>query len=758
MNPALSQASNAHLPVAHMQPTVDVSPGPSEDLYAEVKPKGRQVAITDKRLMTFTSGTVEVVPERLLPVDARFGLSDIPDLKLAGAPHACAANATMLPKGGVAGSAILFGAPGANTTRDPASAERLGRLAAVLTDNQVAHVVYVKHNSTSSALELPVGQSVEVKAQGGPLNVSLIPATVSSTGAPEAFYVQTTLPSGQSEQSGDIGLWSVNLSEASPAQLHQTLKELHEAAGGQTVAFGCQSGTTRSGGVAQLYYQRQQAEKLFREGRHPSAEELTQAATDWGTTCKQVRANEFANRMPADMLKEHATLLADEFRQRPLEAPRMPAPLVQPKPAASTAKLLNLATKPPATPPKPHGMKPETQGAKARPDVAPKTGPQTAPKPQLGAAARGEEPPPKPPRSKASDSKGSDSSDTDSVFSGVSSLSVNSDSTFGSGLSAARPTPTPAPRKGTPPVPAKPMGEQIYAPMNEKTKVAARPSHPYGVGVELKPLPPKSSPPPSDFYAVASAIAEAAPESEYSDIDDTYARIRGEGPSARAEGTSEAQPFRLQARQSIRRMRDHVAAGFNRTVDIPIEPNGADVTSTRLHAWQSGQHEQHEALIQYLDGAGKTFAQRADQGFRFFAAKDTYGIGLTLANLKTQAHSPVWSRLAQALEQTLDEAPQGMTNITHSILTVVMQDRLKSQYLQMDDKQKDIWTRRTGKKEFATTIQTLEQELHSLSEQAEQDHQDQALLASQLRSANLRLLTLKSLYLVGTDPTLPHPN
>lgn len=754
MNPAHIQASNANLPVAHVQPTVDVKPDVPEDLYGEVKAKGPQVLLTDKCLMTYTTGNVEVVPERLLPVHPRFGLSDVQGLKRLGIDPANVANATMLPKGGVEGSAIVFGAPGANTTKEPLSVERLARLAAAITDNDVAHVVYVKHNSTAPTLELPLGQTVKMNAQGGPLSLSLIPTT-SSSGAPEAFYFQSTLPSGQTEQSADIGVWELKLSDATATELHQTLKDLHEAAGGQTVAFGCQSGTSRSGAVAQLYYQRQMAEKLFKEGRCPSAQELVHAAQTWGETCKDVRANQFGERMPAGMLSAHASLLADEIRQRPMEAPRVPAPLVQPKPMQAL-KPLHVAHKPPATPPKPHMAAAEAQAAKGGPQVAPKPGPQTAPKPLHASTASDETPPAKPPRS-----KGSDSSDTESVFS---SVSANSDSTFGA-ASGARPTP--APRKPSPAVPPKPTGpatpaiEKDYAGLHAKNKLAASPSHPYGVGMELKPLAPSSLPPPSDIYTVASSLpasdSDATSESVYSDIDDTYAQIREPVPmaaAARAGESPAAEHFRLRARESVRRMRDTGMTAFDRAGDIHVEPQMSASTSTRLHDWQRGQHERYGDLVKFLDGAGKIFAADARQGFRPLASKDSYGLGLTLKTLKEQAYSPVWGGLAQALEQTLDEASPSQVGLTDDILTAVLKDRLMGQFGQMDSRQKETWLRRTDKKQFKTAIQTLTEELTHLSAQVDRDHQDQAGLSSQLRSANLRLLTLKALYRVGTDPTV----
>ncbi|MBB3196833.1 hypothetical protein [Roseateles terrae] len=733
---------------------MDVKPGPSEDLYSEVKTKGAQVVITDKSLMTFTSGNVAVVAERLMPVDARYGLAEVAGLKQLALAQTNVANATLLPKGGVEGSAIVFGAPGASTTKEPLSAERLARLAAVLTDSNVAHVVNVKHNSTSATLELPVGQSLKVSAQGGPLGISLIQASPSS-GAPEAFYFQTTLPSGQTEQSSDIGLWTVNFSEASAAQLHQTLKDLHEAAGGQTVAFGCQSGTSRSGAVAQLYYQRQLAEKLFKAGRSPSAEELTRLAKDWGATCKSVRANQFAERMPAGMLEEHAALLADEMGERPMDRPRVPVPTVQPKPMLASP--LNLATKPPATPPKPQGGRVEAQAARSGPPVASKPAPHVLPKPLHGTVGLGEQvPPPKPARAKASDS-----SDSESLFSGVSGLSANSDSTFGSGIGAARPTP--APRKATPLEPAKPTApaaalraakpetETEFTALYEKHKAAARPSHPYGVGVTLTPLPP-AAPPPSEFYSVASAGPQAAQESVYSDIDDTYAQIRTGPSAARAADTPEVARFQLQARQSIRRMRETGMAAFNRAVEIPIGTDPMGATSERLQAWQRGQHERSADLVKFLDCAGKTFAADARQGFRPWAGKDSYGLGLTLKTLREQAYSPVWAELAQALEQTLDEAPPSKAGMTDDILTMVLKDRLKAQYAQLDSRQKETWLRRTDKKEFKEALDTLRDELNELTAQVNQGHQDHAVLASQLRGANLRLLTLKALYHVGTDP------
>lgn len=700
MNPAQSYATRSVAPHA----LLDISkqePEAGPSTYTDVKFKGTERSIQDPSFMTYSHEGASVVMERLLPLPERFGLNESAALKQSGMQHASVVNATVLPSGGVPGTTMVFGATGSH--QNSGGRERLARLGAALLDQSVAHVVNVKHNTNDTQWSIPFGTKVSVAAQGGPLEVQISAAKPDGPMS-KRFHIDARLPSAATEQSADIGFWEVNLSSVTPREMHGLLKALHEEAQEQTVAFGCQSGNSRSGAVAMLYHQRQQAEALFKQGSRPTAQQLCDLARTFSTGSQAARSKHFAERMPDGLLLGHAKLLEEEFATKDLTAPKLPAPPKAPKPAppAKLKQTLEAPPKPSRTPLHPPG-------------------------------APGSNTP----------SKSADSISLLSGFSGISGVSLDSQkssdshATAGSGGSDAG----------------------GFARLWEKPRAAPRQSHPYNL--------PKGQGTPMLTTAVSIedlTVENSDSDADILDDGPIYDKPWASGPAAASGRSGPALPTGgFNPRASIRRMvlthQEMSSSNIYSTAEPISEAETAEhadsIGSTHgLQSWQTGQHPQSAELKRYLHGLAQTFSQEAKQGLRLFASKNTYGVGLAIQSVKEEARQSLWSNLAQSLEETMSQSTSVGSNLTFAVLSAVMKENLSKEFSNLDPKRRDCWLRRTGKSELTGAIKELGQELENLQKDVDQGNLTQVQLGIRAQTLNLMQLSLNALYQVGTDPKI----
>lgn len=684
-------------------------------IYAQVQPWLPQQAIHDRTVMRYQNETAQVFPHRLVRVPERFGLPESAELKQLGVTQACVANATVLPPDGMAGSSMVLGAPGDELSK-AGTKERVARFGAALLSQSVAHIVCVNHSSTEAAAHLPIGKKLQLPAQGGPLEMTFSPSSMNHDGNTQ-FRIEAKLPSGGAETSGDMGVWALNLGEASVEDIQGTLRSLYQQSEGQNVAFCCQSGNSRSGAAAVLFQQRKAAEDAFKRGEIPKAAELISGAQSWEKECKAVRSSAFAGKMRQGLLEAHAQVLVDEIHARLAGKPKQ-APAVSAKPVLPVKPEKKLQGQPAS---EGHATSPMTTRKNVAPEPAPKPGARPTPTPRYRLV----------------------SEDTASITSELSHASSTNDDTF-----------------------SLDSGGQAFDRL-QRGKPSVDPSSlqsPYNKGPEqLAGSAADAVNRGNDRPQQGRATATESPAPRGADADPLYSKpwdllTRAPRPEMREHQTG-AERLRQSFRKVstiVERMTRQAASGptsVENHYSLSLEDGAAMPASHRsLNSWQLGSHAQSRDLQSYLRGLTQTFTQEAKQGFNPFAAKSTYGVGRAIEAVKKEAGNAHWNDLAEALETTMSEADDTQEGMTFLVLTAVMKQRLSEEFSTLDPKLQETWRRRTGKDDLGSAMKTLQTQLAELQKQLDSNATSENQLLSQLRALNLTLLSFKALHEVGQDP------
>lgn len=729
MHPVRHPATSSH--VYSNSPATSVStsqPSDAGTVYAQIAPGLPEQVISDPTLMRYQNETSHVFPQQLLRIPDRFGLPEIAELKQLRMTQASVANATVLPPDGMGGSSMVLGDPG----RDLAKAgtkERVARFGAALLTQSVDHIVCTNHSDSLAKVHLPIGQKLELAGQGGPLEMSFVQSSGDDAGVAR-LRVEAKLPSGHTEHSGDIGIWTINLGTDSVAHIQNTLKLLYQQSDGQNVAFCCQSGNSRSGAAAVLFHQRKTAEDMLMRNEVPKVSELVNAATSWGTECKAARGSAFAGKIRADLLEQHAQGLVDEMTARSSASRPKEGPATRPKPVQTVKPELKAKGQPDAVPHAPPAKPGTTSKMDSAPQPAPKPFPRTARK----------------------------SDDTVSVASGISNVSAFSDDTVSldsqgrtyerlkhGGQSDA--SSLASYNHGQPGTPADVAG----SPGNHSLQRSPR--HSPQQSPQNSPVAPRANTMESASFNVKDDVALYSKPWESQPI-------RAFSPNMRAHEDRNAR-FRQSFRQTtslLKYITSQPSSGTRSTEDpYSVATDSRDAPGAlhvSLNAWQNGSHAQTRNLQSYLRVVAQGFTQEATKGLNPFAAKTSFGVGRAIESVKKESGNALWNDLSEALETTMSEAEERQSLMTTLVLTSVMREQLDREYKSMDHKLQDTWRRRTGREYLATAMKNVGDQLQKLHNDMDSNQASGNELVQQLRSLNLTMLSLKALYEVGHDPAL----
>lgn len=741
MTPALSHPTPSH--AYSSQPLSNVSttqPADGAVLYAQIQPQLAEQAISDRRLMRFQNEASQVFPQHLLPLPERFGLPEIGELTQSGLTHASVANATVLPSDGLPGTSMTLGIPG-NDLDKAGTAERVARFGAALLSKQVAHVVCANHTDTLVKAQVPFGQEVALRSQGGPLNIAFSQAKLDDTGVPH-FHIKAKLPSGLDERSDDIAVWNINFATPNIEDIRTTLRALYVQSEGQDVAFCCQSGSSRSGAAALLFHQRKAAEEAFKRGEVPKGADLVATARAWEDNCKAVRGSAFAAKITESLLKQHAQALVEEMNDRLASQanqasrasqagkPKPPPPILTPKPI-----LPILPVKP-----TPNSERHHEAAHQATPETTKRQGvpPDIAAKPTA-------KPQPMPrPRNKSVDTESvrSDASEASSDAGAVASVAtVESADSGGEAFNRLRdkPKPTLVPVRSyaynAPIGEGKPLADIPVAPANDRL-----PDVQEGTRVNT-------------FEGIYAEVEE--PGAEYS-VPWAPPNFTGMGSRQPDAAVTLRQSFRHLASMT-RGMSLHLQGGSRAPENhysVAMEvPPAMPAVHKSLADWQTGTHIQTKDLERYVHGLAQTFTQEAKQGLRLFAAKNSYGVGKVINAVKSEAAHDMWIDLAKDLQATLDQATATQLDMTNDVLVSVMKQGLQKEFDRLGPKMQETWLRRTGKSELNEAIVNLKGQVQSIQKELERSQTPAPDLPSRLQKLTLTLMSFHALFLVGNDPT-----
>ncbi|WAC74122.1 hypothetical protein OU995_05170 [Roseateles sp. SL47] len=705
---------------------------PQELAYAEVALPSPPQKLTDPDLITWKGHDTcsTLVPDRLLEIPSRFGLPPVHELAQLGVTHATVANATLLPAVEGRKCMMVFGSPGESTTAD--AKLRMAKLCCGLADQRVGQIVFAIKPKVLHVDTFASDRSVTLPADRGPLTVDVQKVAPSMSGAPEALALSVTLPTGETERTDEIGLWPVRLEGATAETLHTTIKNLHEAAGREMVAFGCRGGNTESGILAILYAQRLTAEAVFKDGEAPKASELVSASTRWTQLCKRVRSDQFAAKCSPTLLQEHAELLEQEFRQRGEFKPGLVPPPTHPKPAQTAARTHTAATAGVAS----NASTPSTTEAIAahRGQALRLQGALKPPKKPMGAvhppghlhnAVTGGKPQSAGTHNAATvqrelDDTGSVSDGSDSLYSTVNdALSVMSDDS------------TTAPQW----VPVQVEGQTLhsYARLNQ-TPLKDHSRNLYGAASEL----------PAAGAGAAAALRNASP-----------AVIPTEGLYSVA--AAEEPRFKASTAQ-LRRSIHHTGISLRRADTAPADSPKSDRSSLPGAAWLSRTHPSSGELTSYLQHVATQFVQEARRGpLGLFANKETYGVGKAIESVKSLAVTG-GNRLAlaEAIDQSLSQAKTDEDlEASIALLERAMFSELNKCFEELGDPaQKNTWLRRSQqRKELSGAIQSMAEDLRRIEAGPFLTTQAAEQAARHAQGMNMTLMALNALYKVGNDPS-----
>lgn len=731
MLPAHSQATHAHHSANPLANVSSTHPSDGEAIvYAQVQPKARQVTLQDRALTRFGHDSAAVVAQNLVSLPGRYGLPEIAELKQLGMTQASVANATVLPSDGMPGASLVMAAPGEDISA-PVATERLARFGAALLSTSVAHVVCANHSLTSAAARMPYGRQIELAAHGGPLEMTFSQGNKDGL-APEQFRVIADLPQHRHEDSGDIGVWNLNLGEATAQDVQTIFGSLYKQSEGQNVAFCCQSGNSRSGAAALLFHQRKTAEEAFKRGEAPRVADLVSAAKAWEKGCKAARSEHFGTKMPDGLLEGHAQALVTEISERLGVNKSKPLPPLKPKPVLAAAP--GASQQPPQT--AALAPRPTATSATSALDDRPKTPPKTPPK-------RARIPMPAPRTQKSVDTESVTSGFSDASWDAVSVASDNSSLDSYSRLRESpksRATPTQSTAYNAKPGEGKPLGSVPQTATPEASPAAAQDDFPPEAiysEAEFRPSALYAKPwghmRPEDMVAQAAqapARARFDPRASFRVLERSLQR-------ASTNIYSEARP-----------MNDYALAS-------EIESEGPPVFRT-LHAWQQGRHECSGELKTYLHTLAKTFSQDAKQGLNLFAAKKTYGVGRAINGVMTEAQNKLWKEVSGALAGTMNEADPTNERMAYDVLIAVLKNGLAEEFSGLDQTARRTWVRRSAKSEIDGAIKDLQMRCDKLKGDLERTKNPTSHEIDQVAAYNLTLMSFMALHAVGTDPTLKH--
>jgi hypothetical protein len=717
--------STAHSPVPLHSTGAPSDAVPQDSTYAEVTLPSPPRQLSDPALISWPNHATAntLVPDRLLEIPARFGLPAVRELESLGVKHATVANATLLPAVDGRKCMMVYGSPG-----DPAHEDgklRMAKLCSGLVDQQVGQIVFAVKPKNETVDTFAWDRSVTVEANRGPLTVKVQRMKPSTSDAPQALSLSVTLPSGEAERMDEIGLWPVQLEGATAEALYTTIKQLHEAAGREMVAFGSRGGNTESGMLAILYAQRLMAEALFKKDEVPHASALVSSSADWADLCKRVRSDQFAAKCSPKLLQDHAQLLEQEFRQRGDVKPRVPPPPTLPKPTQKAAQPHPSATAGAASTTEALAGR---RGQALRPQVAlkPPQKPMGAVHPlaHLHNAVTGGMPQSAGTHSASAPQR--EFEDTASVADSsesIYSLPDDAPSVWGDDSTTA-PQWVPVQGEG--------QASHSYARLNRTPpKDASRDL--YDTASEL-PVPGAAAP----FRNAAPAVIPA--ESLYS----TATRVESRHMESRA-----------QLRRSI-----HYTEISLRRAETP---NAADFPASERTgqagaAWLYRTHQFSSELTNYLQHVANQFVQEARRGaLGLFAQKESYGVGKAIESVKRLATTG-GNRLAlaEAIDQFLSQADNDNdVDAATALLERAMFSELNKCFDELGDPvQKSTWLRRSQqRKELSSAITSMTSELRRIESGALHSPHEAEQAAKLAQGMNMTLMALNALYKVGNDPS-----